>query len=186
MKNNAGVGLFISSNIIRRLHADMRIVSGTGVVHISPTDITERTIESHWPGTFVHVTIRLGLEKDLSLHRMMAELREDAAAEIARKSEQVQQDKFYLHIRNYFSRYAEDKTLAIKVRDEKLLPAIAEGKSVTLDFDEVISAPHSFLNALLATPIRSLGLAAYKKMKIINAAPDIRETIDFILDENTS
>jgi hypothetical protein len=49
----------------------------------------------------------------------------------------------------------------------------------------VISAPHSFLSALLATPIKILGLPAYKKIKIVNAAPEIRETIDYILDENT-
>ncbi len=31
-----------------------------------------------------------------------------------------------------------------------------------------------------------LGLAAYKKVKVINALPEIRETVDFIRDENTS
>lgn len=38
-KNNAGVGLFFSSNITQRLNADMFIVSGNGFVHISPTEI---------------------------------------------------------------------------------------------------------------------------------------------------
>jgi hypothetical protein len=66
------------------------------------------------------------------------------------------------------------------------MPAVDEGKGLILDFDEVVSAPHSFLNALLASPIRDLGMSAYKRIKIRNASPEIRETIDFILDENTN
>lgn len=54
-KNNAGVGLFISSNIVRKLHADMFIVSGNGLVHISPIDITSRILTHSWPGTVVLV-----------------------------------------------------------------------------------------------------------------------------------
>nr|VFJ91647.1 MAG: protein of unknown function (DUF4325) [Candidatus Kentron sp. LFY] len=54
-----------------------------------------------------------------------------------------------------------------------------------MDFSDVKSAPHSFLDALLAAVIRVMGMKAYKKIKIIDAATEIRETIDFILDENT-
>lgn len=32
-KNNAGIGLFLSTNIVRRLNANMHIISGNGVVH---------------------------------------------------------------------------------------------------------------------------------------------------------
>jgi len=64
------------------------------------------------------------------------------------------------------------------------MPKIKDGKTLLIDFDYVISAPHSFLSALLATPIKIIGIKAYKKMKIVNAQPEIRETIDFILDDN--
>jgi hypothetical protein len=33
-KNNAGIGLYLSSNIIRRLKANMHIISGNGLLHI--------------------------------------------------------------------------------------------------------------------------------------------------------
>lgn len=186
VKNNAGVGLFISSNIIKRLHADMYIISGNGVVHVSPTEVTHKTLENSWNGTFVYVTLKFGKVKNLSLQKMMSEFREAALAEISKADNSQQKQSFYLSIRNYFGRYAEDKSLAIKIRDNKLLPAITEGKTVTVDFEDVISAPHSLLNALLATPIQRIGMKAYKKIKIINASPEIRETVDFILDENTS
>lgn len=185
-KNNAGIGLYLSSNIIRRLHAHMYIISGSGLVHISPTEVTRRKLRSSWPGTFVYVTLNLGAVADLNLQKLMVEFREAAAAEVARANANEEKQRYYLNIRNYFGRYAEDKQLAIKLRDEKLLPAIDEGVVVTIDFEEVISAPHSLLTALLATPIQRLGLAAYKKIKVINSSPEIRETIDFILDENTS
>ncbi len=95
-------------------------------------------------------------------------------------------ERITISIQTYFGKYAEDKDKAKKIRDEKLLPALAENKSLIMDFEDIISAPHSLLNAMLATPIERLGLAAYKKIKIINAAPDIRETLDFIFDDNTS
>jgi hypothetical protein len=185
-KNNAGVGLYLSSSILGRLHAHMYIVSGTGLVHISPTNLTRRKLRSTWPGTLVYVTLKLGAIADLNLQKMMAEFREAAASELSRANAKDQKQSFYLNMRNYFGRYAEDKQLAIKLRDEKVLPAIEEGASIVVDFEEVISAPHSLLNALLATPIQRLGLTAYKKIKVTNASPEIRETIDFIMDENTS
>jgi len=185
-KNNAGVGLYLSSSIVRRLHANMYIVSGKGLVHVSPIEVTRKKLRESWPGTFVYVTLKLGGIADLNLQKMMAEFREAAAAELERANSNEQKKIFYFSVNNYFGRYAEDKHLAIKLRDEKILPAIEEGKSITVDLDEVISAPHSLLNALLATPIQRLGLAAYKKIKVINASPEIRETVDFIMDENTS
>jgi len=57
-------------------------------------------------------------------------------------------------------------------------------KSLLFDFADVKSAPHSFFSALLATPIKRLDMQAFKKIKIINAEPEIRETIDYILDDN--
>ena len=126
--------------------------------------------------------MKLGLVKDLNLQKMLSEITKSIP-----KSDKIEENNnLYISVRNYFGRYAENKDLAQKIRDEKLLPALAENKTLTVDFEEIVSAPHSFLNAMLATPIERLGLAAYKKIKIINAAPEIRETLDFIFDDNTS
>lgn len=181
-KNNAGVGLYFSSNIVQRLNADMFIVSGNGFVHISPNEIIAKELDNQWKGTFVYVKIKLGLIKELNFQKMLAEITKS----IPKANEAKEENKFYISVRDYFGKYAEDKDLAKKIRDKYLLPALAENKTLTIDFEEIISAPHSLLNAMLATPIERLGLAAYKKIKIINAAPDIRETLDFIFDDNTS
>ncbi len=184
-KNNAGVGLFISTNIIRRLNASMHILSGNGLLHISPRDITGKTLTNSWPGTFVLVTINLGGDPTLQLHKLMQEFRAEAFSEQQQAEQKESNNRCYLSITNEFGSYAEYKPAAIKCRDNKIFPAINSTKDVVIDFENVISAPHSFLSALLASPIKSLGMPAYKRIKFLNTPPEIRETIDFIFDENT-
>ncbi|MBF0311420.1 MAG: DUF4325 domain-containing protein [Magnetococcales bacterium] len=185
--NNAGVGLFISSNIVRKLHADMYLLSGNGLVHVSPMDVTRKNLNYRWPGTAVLILVKLSRSTEtLHFQRMMAELRDKAARESSVSGDADEDNKVYLSIENYFGKYAEDKQAAIQYRVRHLMPAIAEGKTVLLDFADVQGAPHSFLSALLAVPIQTLGQKAYKRLKIRNASTEIRETIDFILDENVT
>lgn len=184
-KNNAGMGLFLSTNIVRKLRADMHVVSGNAVLHVSPTDTTTRVLAHSWPGTFALVSIRLEKTSAIELELMMSEFRQAAAREQKAKREADADHTLYLNIYNYFGSYAEDKSAAISYRDKYLLAAISDGKRIIIDFDQVALSPHSFLNALLATPIKRLGIQAYRKIKIVNASKDIRETIDFILEDNT-
>lgn len=184
-KNNAGVGLYISTNIVRRLGADMHIVSGDGHLHVSSRDVTGKTLTRAWPGTVVLVTLRLGATLDLSLHRLMQEFRAKAMEEQKKGDAKEDGEKFYFSIANEFGSFAEYKPAAVAFRDSKLMPAIKAGRVIVVDCDHVSSSPHSFLSALLATPIKVLGLKAYKQIKIINATAELRETIDFIMDENT-
>jgi hypothetical protein len=184
-KDNAGMGLYISSNIVRRLRAQMYLVSGDGLLHISPKDTTTKTLESRWPGTFVYGEIDLGRDKTFELHALMNELREKAREEINAKTAATEEEFFYIHIRNHFGYYAEDKDAAKRYRDREIIPTINAGLKLRVDFADVKAAPHSFLSALLATPITMYGLRAYKNIKVINASPEIRETIDYILEENT-
>ncbi|MBF0163314.1 MAG: DUF4325 domain-containing protein [Magnetococcales bacterium] len=184
-KNNAGVGLFISSNIIRKLRADMYLVSGNGLVHVSPMDVTRKTLEHAWPGTIVLIMMRLSKSGEkLNLQRMLSEFREAAAREGSNGAGDGQTNEYHIVIHNYFGRYAENKQEAIHFKDRRLMPAIHEGKVIVFDFADVESAPHSFLNALLAEGVRALGLKAFKRFKFRNTTTSIRETIDYIFDEN--
>lgn len=185
-KNNAGMGLFLSSNIVRKLRADMHLISGNAVLHISPTDTTTRRLESHWPGTIALVTLRLEKNAGFDLNAMMTDFRAAAEKEQHSKDQAESENSFYLSIWNYFGTYPEDKAAAIKFRDKYLTAAIEAGKKIVLDFSNVESSPHSFLSALLATPMKNLGMEAYRRFKIINAKSDIRETIDFILEDSIS
>lgn len=185
-QNNAGMGLFLSSNIVRRLRSDMYLVSGNSVLHISPNDLTSKQLESGWPGTFALVSVRLDQSYQFALDQMMQQFREQAREEIDARSSIFSDERHYLSIYNYFGKNADEKDAAIRYRNNQLLPAIDSGKTIVIDFENVSISTHSFLNALLASPIRRMGLAAYKRIKIVNAIPNIRETLDYVLDDNTS
>ena len=89
-----------------------------------------------------------------------------------------------MNIENYFGKWAEDKDAAISFRDRRLIPAIQEGKKIELDFRGVETVPHSFLNALLATPVQLLGVKAYQWICVRNATGTIHEIIRTIFETN--
>ena len=185
-KNNAGMGLYLSSNIIRKLKGEMYIISGNGLVHISPRDVTSTTLQNYWKGTIAFLSIRIGIDHKTDLNEILQELRGNAESERNRRQNEKQDGQFVLNMVNYFGDFAEIKLEAINIRDKYLLPEIERGKKIIVDCKGIKSAPHSFLNALLATPIKRLGLHAFKRIKVINAEPNIRETIDFIFEDNTN
>ena len=148
-------------------------------------DTTGKTLSSYWPGTVVLVTIKIEENTGFILTKIMQEFRDEAVREQVNADKNDIESTFYVNINNHFGIFAEDKESAIKFRDKKLFPAINEGKEIKIDFENVISAPHSFLSGLFASPIKSLGISAYKRLKFINTKPEIRETIDFIFDDNT-
>lgn len=116
----------------------------------------------------------------------MNEFRERARKEVASREHAQTQEQYLVSVYNYFGNRAEVKSEAISFRDKRLLLAVKEGRSVILDFTDVRSSTHSFLNALLASPIRTLGVIAYKRIRIVHATPEIRETLDYIFDDNTN
>ena len=140
----------------------MYIVSGKGLLHVSPTDITSDTLRKPWPGTFVYMTIGFDKFKTFDINEELERLRQRAKAEVKARYDQIISQEITIDMYNYFGSNCEVKYEAIKRRDK-----------------------HSFLVALLATPICNTGIKAYKMIKIIGANPTIRATIDFIFDSYT-
>jgi hypothetical protein len=183
-KNNAGLGLTYSSQMSKQLKGDMYIVSFDGVVHVSPEDVTSRKLLNSWPGTFVLINLNIGQTQHVSVDALMAEIRAKAESEVSAISDREQEHTLYVNVYNYFGKYAEDKDAAITYRDRHLIPAIRQGKGIDLDFNGVETAPHSFLNALLATPVTILGLKAYQRIKVRNAPGAIHEIIGGVFEDN--
>ena len=162
----------------------MYIVTNNGLAHISPEDVTTSNLNNPWPGTFVLVDLNISEAPNLSLEDLLGEVREKADSELTQAEKIDQADKYYVNVQNYFGKWAEDKDAAINFRDRRLIPAILEGKKIELDFRGVETAPHSFLNALLASPIQRLGLKAYQRIRVYNAAGLIHEIIQSIFESN--
>lgn len=184
--NNAGMGLTYSSLMLKRLKGDMYIVTNNGLAHISPEDVTTSNLNNPWPGTFVLVDLNISEAPNLSLEDLLGEVREKADSELTQAEKIDQADKYYVNVQKYFGKWAEDKDAAINFRDRRLIPAILEGKKIELDFRGVETAPHSFLNALLASPIQRLGLKAYQRIRVYNAAGLIHEIIQSMFESNLS
>lgn len=183
-ENNAGMGLAYSSLMSKRLRGDMYIVSHNGLAHISPEDVTTRRLRHSWPGTFVLVDLDISNAPNVSLEDLLAEIRGQAEDEVEQIEKNQQAVKFYVSIENHFGKWAEDKDAAINFRDHRLLPAVATDKQIELDFRGVETAPHSFLNALLATAVRQLGVKAYQQIRVYNATGPIHEIIQTIFEHN--
>ena len=187
-KDNAGMGLYISNNIIRKLNSEMYIVSHSGIVHVTPMDVTSTKSNIMWPGTFVFVRIHLHRDNMINYEDMRTGIIRSAEKELVEKDAIQKDNEYYLSLLNYFGENCNLKEDAIAHRD-KYLNTVAElGKILILDFENVKTSPHSFLNALLALPIRIYqrsGYNPYKKIRIIGAKSDVRETLDYILNENT-
>jgi hypothetical protein len=162
----------------------MHIVSHTGLVHISPDDVTTRSLKHSWPGTFVLVGLNISEAPQFSLQDLLGDIRGKAETELTDTERRESENKYYVNIVNYFGKWAEDKDAAISFRDKRLVPAIQEGKKIELDFRGVETAPHSFLNALLATPVKLLGVKAYQWICVHNATGSIHEIIRTIFDCN--
>jgi len=185
VSNNAGMGLNYSTLMMKRLRGDMYIASHNGLVHVSPEDVTSRQLSSAWPGTFVLVNLNIADNAGITLESLMAEVEASAKKEVSQFEDGERENIFSVSMELVFGQYAEDKDFAINYRDRYLLPAVLSGKKLDLDFQNVKTAPHSFLNALLATPVKRLGVKAYQRIKIRNATGVTREIIDTILDHNT-
>ena len=185
-QNNAGMGLYLSSNLGKTLEADMYIVSGDGVAHISPLDVTYTTLENAWPGTFIYMTIGFDRLKTYDLHKHLEDFRKHATETVAKRNNIVRAPELYIDMYNYCGERCEVKLEAINLRERKIISAIKKGEIVILDFSHAITATHSFLTALLADPIKILGLKSYKQIKIIGANETIRTTIDFVFDTYTN
>ncbi|MBM3756085.1 MAG: DUF4325 domain-containing protein [Acidobacteria bacterium] len=187
-RNNAGMGLYISSGLMMSLKEDMWIVSGNGQLHILPRERTAKELSAAWPGTFVLLTLRLKQHPPEIKHGDARNALLQEARERRAKDANGGSDQHVVSMFNYFGKYPEDKEAATKFRDRHLLPAIQEGKRILLDFRDVETPTHSFLNALLAGPVRAIadrGQNPFKFLRTTNDNAQIRETVLFILDTNT-
>jgi hypothetical protein len=187
-RNNAGMGLYVSSQLMRELRADMWVASGNGQIHVSPLETTTRDLSNRWPGTLVLLNLHLHqAPPPISFDEAQTTLLEKAK-EARERETNGHDDRKVISIFNYFGKFAEDKAEAIKFRDRYLLPSVASKQQLSLDFQDVTIATHGFLNALLAGPIRAysdLGLNPYKYIRPTNETEAIRATILLILDTNT-
>ena len=85
-----------------------------------------------------------------------------------------------INMRELAGEFCENKDLARKAREEIVLPTLANGGSVTFNFDGVSGATQSFIHALVSDAIRKFGDYAFDNLFYKNANPELQKIIEIV------
>ncbi len=82
-----------------------------------------------------------------------------------------------VYMKDIIGTFAENKDTAREIRLGHILPAIKEGREITLDFCNVTGATQSFIHALISDAIRQYGDAALDLIEFRNCNSIVREVV---------
>jgi hypothetical protein len=80
------------------------------------------------------------------------------------------------------NQFAEDKDEARRIRLEEVMPALARGDSIVLDFKEVTHATQSYVHALIGEVLRKHGDSALRNLEFKNCSSTLRSLISLVVD----
>jgi STAS-like domain of unknown function (DUF4325) len=78
--------------------------------------------------------------------------------------------------------FAEDKDFARKLRTLEILPALAEGSELVLDFGRVKYVTQSFVHALVGEALVRYGADLLERVEFKNCSPQIRSVVSLVVD----
>lgn len=78
--------------------------------------------------------------------------------------------------------FAEDKDEAKRLRLEKILPILARGETITLDFRNVNYATQSYIHALIGEALKKHGEGILEQLEFKNCTPALRSVIELVVD----
>jgi hypothetical protein len=78
--------------------------------------------------------------------------------------------------------FAEDKDAAKQLRRQVIMPALAEEKTVVLDFSAVTSSTQSFVHALVGEPLQKIGETVLERLEFRSCAPQIKSLVQLVVD----
>ncbi len=87
-----------------------------------------------------------------------------------------------LKLRPLVGVFAENKDKAREIRLHKIVPALAKGQEVTLDFAGIDSATQSFVHALISDLIRTYGCEVLDKLYFQNCTETVKKIIAIVVD----
>ena len=85
--------------------------------------------------------------------------------------------KITIELKKLIGEFAENKDIAKKIRVDQIMPALATGKTVVLDFSGVSGTTQSFIHALISEPIRQFRDKALDKIEYKNCSDIVKEII---------
>ena len=87
-----------------------------------------------------------------------------------------------ISIRDRAGAFAENKDVAKDIREREILPALAKGEELTLDFAGVDAATQSFVHALISEAIRRHGPAALDLIVFKSCGESVKKIVSIVTD----
>ncbi|MFH1856923.1 MAG: STAS-like domain-containing protein [Candidatus Omnitrophota bacterium] len=87
-----------------------------------------------------------------------------------------------INIFNRVGAFAENKDIAREIRIKEILPALTQGKEVTLDFNEVDAATQSFIHALISDILRKHGADVLDHIAFKSCNITVKKIIEIVVD----
>lgn len=185
MRDNAGLGLFFIKQIASLSGGSFFLGSKDALIDIwgdkkgQQKKLYKLARNGGWPGTFAYLQLRRDsiaeFDGILTVCRRLAAEARKYPAELALDFIEEIPDLDELDIINVKA-FEEDVEQAAKIRDNHILPAIAEGTMVVLDFEGVKFATQSFVHALMYKVIRD-GQQIGSSLSLAHCSNSTREAV---------
>ena len=78
--------------------------------------------------------------------------------------------------------FAENKDIARDMRVNRIMPALDEGKEITLDFEKIDSVTQSFIHALISDLMRKYGNEVLDRINFRSCNQTIQKVINLVAD----
>jgi anti-sigma regulatory factor (Ser/Thr protein kinase) len=171
-KRNAGLGLYMTRRIADLTGGKFWLMSG-GLCARNDGDsgalggrgeVTLSGIANRWEGTVVALTLYPGRIRQGSVGDAVSTARAELDGGVAallpetifRKKDTLP-GSVLIDVPPDASNIAQDKIAAAHLRENVIMAALSEGKSLTLNFAGVALTTQSFMHALLAGPLENIG-----------------------------
>lgn len=87
-----------------------------------------------------------------------------------------------IYIRKEAGKFAENKDIARKLREQVILPALRENQELTLDFTDVEGATQSFVHALISEALREFGPEVLDRVVFKACNETIQQIVNIVID----
>jgi len=88
----------------------------------------------------------------------------------------------HIGIFNRVGAFVENKDVARDIRIKEIIPALNQGKEVTLDFDKVDAATQSFIHVLISDILRKYGANVLEHIAFKSCNITVKKIIEIVVD----
>lgn len=89
---------------------------------------------------------------------------------------------YTIRLLSYFGSFASNKDIARELRLSAILPRLAKGESIILDFTGIEGSTQGLIHALIAEPLQIYDQDILRLLKFKSASPIMKTLISLVID----